>query len=79
MGKWLAVAGLALIAVLVLMWKQLDESSATPVKPVAAKPASPEQPAPSSAPVETKPEAVAVGEAWYHQAAIEESKLAGGH
>ena len=26
-----------------------------------------------------EPEAGAVGEAWYHQAAIEESKLAGGH
>jgi hypothetical protein len=28
---------------------------------------------------ELEPQAVAVGDAWYHQAAIEESKLVGGH
>jgi hypothetical protein len=61
MGKWLAVAGLALIAVLVLMWKQLHESSATPVKPVA-KTESAAQPSSSGAPVESKPAAVAAAE-----------------
>jgi hypothetical protein len=28
---------------------------------------------------EVEPQAVAIGDAWYHQAAIEESKLVSGH
>jgi hypothetical protein len=45
MGKWLAVAGIAILAVMFLLWKQLDSTDATaappPPKPdvVAARPA----------------------------------------
>jgi len=38
MGKWLVGAGIAIIVMLVLLWRQLDESSATAAPP-AAKPA----------------------------------------
>lgn len=34
-GKWLTVAGVALIAILVLMWRQLDESPAAAAPPPA--------------------------------------------
>ncbi|MDX2094277.1 MAG: hypothetical protein SFX73_40985 [Kofleriaceae bacterium] len=49
MGKWLAIAGIALIAVLVLLWQQLDASSAEPSR-VATK--APAPPTPPSAPLQ---------------------------
>lgn len=39
MGKWLAVGALALIALLVLLWKQLESSEATPRPTPVAQPA----------------------------------------
>lgn len=47
MGKWLAIAGIALFAVLFIMWKQLDSSSAEP-----ARPATVVQPTPPAATIE---------------------------
>lgn len=43
MGKWLAIAGAVVLALLILMWRELDTSSAAPVidkkpEPVAAAP-----------------------------------------
>jgi hypothetical protein len=60
MGKWLAIGVLALIAVLVVMWQQLDSSSATPVVSVAAQvTVAPEKIAAVPAPAKPAPEAVA--------------------
>ncbi len=59
MGKWLVGAGIAILVMLVLLWRTLDDSSATaappPAKPVAVAVAEPTTPAPSAAPVEAKP------------------------
>lgn len=40
MGKWLAIAGIAVVAVLALLWQQLDASSAEPPRVAAKKPSS---------------------------------------
>jgi hypothetical protein len=65
MGKWLAVAGIAILAVMFLLWKQLDSPDATaapePRKPdvVASKPA---LPSPSTTSPAAKPTEVAAVE-----------------
>ena len=57
MGKWLVGAGIAILVMLVLLWRSLDDSSATaappPAKPVAVAAAEPS--APIEAAVNTKP------------------------
>ena len=53
MKKWLGIAALALIAILIVMWQQLEKSEATPA-PTPAKPvvvAQAAMPAPTPAPV----------------------------
>jgi len=63
MGKWLAAGSVALIVLLIVLWKQLDPASATPAPP-PTKP----QPVQAAAPTttlpapETKAEPVAVAE-----------------
>ena len=72
MGKWLVGAGIAIIVMLVLLWRQLDDSSATAAPPPArpevtatALPSAPPKPiaAPAAAPVAEEPVAVATPEA----------------
>ncbi len=72
MGKWLVGAGIAIVVMLVLLWRQLDDSSATAAPPPAraevtatALPSAPAKPiaAPAAAPVAEEPVAVATPEA----------------
>lgn len=54
MGKWLAIAGIALLAVLFFLWKQLDASEAAPAPsppPVAQAPVAPTEQVVAAAPV----------------------------
>jgi hypothetical protein len=51
MGKWLAALGAILLVVLVLLWRELDSSSAAPLPPVK-----PEAPAQVAQAPEPKPE-----------------------
>ena len=55
MGKWLVGAGIAILVMLVLLWRQLDDSSVaaapTPAKPVAVAAAEPTASTPLAAPV----------------------------
>lgn len=54
MGKWLVGAGIAILVMLVLLWRQLDDSSvaaAPPAKPVAVAAAEPTPSTPIAAPV----------------------------
>ena len=48
MAKWLAIAGVALLAALLLLWKQLDDSPATAAPVVAKKPRVNEPSAPTT-------------------------------
>jgi hypothetical protein len=62
MGKWLAALGAILLVVLILLWRQLDSSSAAPpappverpepAGPVASAPSTPEEEKPAAKPVE---------------------------
>jgi len=66
MGKWLAAIGAVILVVLVLLWRELDSSSADPVKPavpsqVASVPSpSPSEVQPAEVKLEAKPVAAAV-------------------
>ena len=64
MGKWLVAAGIAIIVMLVFMWRQLDDSSATaaptPAKAVVAVAPQPTTNLPAAKPEAAKPAAEAV-------------------
>lgn len=49
MGKWLAIAGIVVIAVLVVLWQQLDASTAAPAPRTAETRTTPPAPLPPSA------------------------------
>jgi len=59
MGKWLVGAGIAILVMLVLLWRQLDDSSVAaappPAKPVAVAAAEPTTTSSIAAPVAAKP------------------------
>lgn len=57
MGKWLVGAGIAILVMLVLLWRQLDDSSAapTPAKPTVVAVAEPTPSTPHAAPIATAP------------------------
>lgn len=56
MGKWLVAAGIAIIVMLVFMWRQLDDSSAT-AAPTPAKAEVAAAPLPTTTAPAAKPEA----------------------
>jgi hypothetical protein len=56
MAKWLAIAGIAVVAMLALLWHQLDASSAEPPRAEAKKPTpAPSVPITQAAPQAAKP------------------------
>ncbi|MBS1122303.1 MAG: hypothetical protein H6Q90_4531 [Deltaproteobacteria bacterium] len=58
MAKWLAIAGAVLLVLLLLMWRQLDSSSAAPSRAPLDRPTTPEVASPS-APIVRQAAAVA--------------------
>jgi hypothetical protein len=38
MGKWLAIAAVGLVVLLLLMWRSIDDSAATPTSSPASEP-----------------------------------------
>jgi hypothetical protein len=57
MGKWLVGAGIAILVMLVLLWRQLDDSSATAAPPPAKHDVAAVPPSTATMPAATKPAA----------------------